>query len=35
VAISGADAAEALVPGLLSRAPAQRATQALPTHAAA
>lgn len=35
VVISGANAAEALVPGLLSREPAQRATQALPTHAAA
>ena len=35
VVISGANAAEALVPGLLSREPAGRATQALPTHAAA
>ena len=35
VVISGANAAEALVPGLLSREPARRATQALRTHAAA
>ena len=35
VVISGANAAEALVPGLLSREPAGRATQALRTHAAA
>jgi len=35
VVISGANAAEALVPDLLSRPPAPRATQALPTHASA
>ncbi len=35
VVISGANAAEALRPGLLSRPPSRRATQALPTHAAA
>ncbi len=35
VVISGANAAEALVPGLLSRPPSPRAMQALPTHAAA
>lgn len=35
VVISGANAAEALAPGLLSREPARRATQALRTHAAA
>ena len=35
VVISGANAAEALVPDLLSHPPAPRATQALPTHVAA
>ncbi len=35
VVISGANAAEALVPGLLSHPPSPRATQARPTHAAA
>jgi len=35
VVISGAEAAEALAPGLLSRPANARATQALPTHAAA
>ena len=35
VVISGAEAAEALVPGLLASQPGRRATQALPTHAAA
>ncbi|MCB1541820.1 MAG: amine oxidase, partial [Rhodoblastus sp.] len=35
VVISGADAAEALVPGLLASPPGERATQAGPTQAAA
>lgn len=35
VVISGAEAAEALAPGLLASPPGKRATQALPTHATA
>ncbi len=35
VIISGAEAAEALVPGILARAPGAKAGQALPTHTAA